>query len=104
MFPCPLQKIILTRYIETFIQNALKSKVSQLELQLNEADSNERRDTLSQTGEAIPLHSQGELCSEIARKVVLEKLKISLPPNSIGDLNINLLSESSEVETFKNVK
>lgn len=64
--------------------NALKSKVSQLELQLDEADSYERRDTLILTGESIPLHSQGEVCSEVARQVVSEKLKISLPPNSIN--------------------
>ena len=64
--------------------NLLQSKITSLELQMDEADSYERRDTLIMSGEALPLHSQGEVTSEVARALILDKLKVSLPINSIS--------------------
>ena len=62
----------------------LKSKVSHLESQIDEADSYERRDTLILTGEQIPLYSQGEISTEVTRALISDKLKISLPQNSVS--------------------
>lgn len=55
----------------------LNSKVSKLELGLDEADAYERRDTLIISGQNIPVGYNGENCVEVVRQLSLDKLGLT---------------------------
>ena len=63
---------------------SLKSEVQNLKSLIDDGEAYERRDTIVLSGDSIPLVSQGEKCSEIARKLIKDELQIVLPPETIS--------------------
>ena len=63
---------------------SLKKKVSRLEDHLDEEDAYVRRETILFSGSSIPEVSNGEICSNVIRQIVKEKLKITLKDGDIS--------------------
>ena len=63
---------------------SLRQKVSKLEKSLDDEDAYVRRETIIFNGTSIPPSSPGEICNNIIRDVIKEKLKISLQPSDIS--------------------
>ena len=62
----------------------LKSHVSKLEACVDDADAYGRRDIIIFSGNTIPLCNNGELCTNIGKEVVKNKLRIELPCSVIS--------------------
>ena len=56
----------------------LKTKLHRMEEKVEDADAYERRDTLIFSGEAIPVVTDGEVCSKIVCNLTKDKLKINI--------------------------
>ena len=63
---------------------ALEKKVTQLESSLDDEDAYTRPETLILNGTEIPRPTPGEICSNIVRDVVKNKLNIILQPSDIS--------------------
>ena len=63
---------------------SLHLKISKLEKSLDDEDAYVRRQTIIFNGTSIPPSSPGEICSNVIRTVIKEKLKISLQPSDIS--------------------
>ena len=63
---------------------SLKKKVSQIEENIDKANSYERRDTLIVSGPSIPEFTQGEKTAEIFRDLVRRKLKMNIDQSDIN--------------------
>ena len=64
--------------------NKLNSKVEKLESLIDDGDAYERRDTVIISGSSIPPVSQGEICTNIARQLLQEKLNLVIPETDIS--------------------
>ena len=64
--------------------HTLKKEVQNLKSLIDDGEAYERRDTIVLSGDSIPPVSQGERCSDIARNLIKEELKINLPPETIS--------------------
>ena len=62
----------------------LKTRIIKLENTLDEEDAYIRRDSLIFSGNAIPTVTNGELCKNIVKSVVEEKLKIKISDSDIS--------------------
>ena len=63
---------------------SLKKEVQTLKSLIDDGEAYERRDTIVLSGDSIPPVSQGEKCSEIARKLIKDELNLVLPPETIS--------------------
>ena len=63
---------------------SLRSKVGKLENLIDDEVAYIRRESLIFSGSIIPLKQNDEICSDVARKVLKEKLKLELQPNEIS--------------------
>ena len=62
----------------------LKRQVAKLDEKIDEQEAYERRDTLVLSGEGIPIHSLGENCISVAKKVIQNELKLLIPESDIS--------------------
>ena len=63
---------------------SLRSKVSKLENLIDDEDAYVSRESLILSCSNIPPAQNDEICSDVARKVLKEKLKLELQPNEIS--------------------
>ena len=63
---------------------SLETRIARLEEKVDENDAYERRDCIVLSGEGIPASETGENCIEVARKLIVEKLRINVLPNDVS--------------------
>lgn len=62
----------------------LKMKLSRVEERVDDADAYERRDTLLITGDDVPVVRDGEVCCEVVRELIKDKLKLNIAQSDIS--------------------
>ena len=62
----------------------LKKHVSKLEEKLEDQEAYERRDTVVLSGNAVPVHSVGENCANIAKEVIQKEFQLVVSSNDIS--------------------
>ena len=64
--------------------STLKEKIQKLENLVDDEDAFVRRESLILSGTAVPPATNGEICSNVAREVLKNKIKLELDPNEIS--------------------
>ena len=62
----------------------LKKHVSKLEEKIDDQEAYERRDTLILSGNAVPVHSVGENCANVAKEIIQKEFQLVVSSNDIS--------------------
>ena len=83
-----LEKLITEQNVKMDLISAenssLREKVAALENSLDDEDAYVRRETIIFNGTAIPASTQGEICNNVIRAVIKNKLKIDIQESDIS--------------------